>query len=133
MKNLFLFFLLSLCFFGISSTAFSQVEARVHKVFDIKNATTVNLDFPDYHHEVNIKESYSTVIIVEMIITLDKGSPTQIESFINQGRYEVKYSLENGVITFSRKHPENTPIVIDGEEVNEYLIYNVSVPEYLEY
>lgn len=133
MKNYIRLLLGCAYFLTLGTFAQAQVEARVHQVFDIKNAKSVQLEFPDYHHEVNIKESYSTVIIVEMIITLDKGGPSQIETFINQGRYEVTYTLQDGKITFSRKHPEPTPIVFEGEEVNEYLIYNISVPEYLEY
>ena len=64
---------------------------------------------------------------------MSKGSPAQIESLINQGRYEVAYTLVDGEITFKRKHTETSPIVENGEEINEYLIYNISVPEYLEY
>jgi len=125
-------FLYFFCFFSLAQALSAQVEARVHQVFEVKNATKVAIKIDDSKYEVNIKESYSTVIVVEAIIMLDNASPQDIENVIRTGRYNVEMKSKNGVITFTS--PENkTPVVLNGQNAEEYVTYNISVPEYMEY
>ena len=120
------------CFWGLAQMLTAQVEARIHQVFEVKNADKVAIKIDDSRYEVNIKESYSTVIVVEAIIMLDHASPQDIENVIRTGRYNVTMKNKNGVLTFSS--PENkAPVVINGQNAEEFVTYNISVPEYMEY
>ncbi|MCH2043018.1 MAG: hypothetical protein MK212_02670 [Saprospiraceae bacterium] len=125
----FIFFLI---FTGVGQLSLAQVEARVHQVFDVGMAERLETSITNPNFEVNIKETYSTVIIVECIISLDLADPQLIEDLIQQGRYKVYVKKENGVITI-KANEEQVPVVINGKEAEEYVIYNVAVPEYLEY
>lgn len=125
----FIFFLIVI---GINQASFAQVEARIHQVFDVGMAERLETSIINPNFEVNIKETYSTVIIVECIISLDLADAQIIEDLIQQGRYKVYVKKENGVITITANE-DNTPVVIQGKEAEEYVIYNVAVPEYLEY
>ncbi|MCP4441854.1 MAG: hypothetical protein GY810_23350 [Aureispira sp.] len=129
MKNLYIFIIGISCLF-FSSNALGQVEARLHQVFDAK-AKVVNLQIDEDRFEVNLKETYSTVMIVEVIIAIDLVDPNQMEEIINSGRYHVDYALKDGVATFSTKK-DLEPIIIEGKEAEEHIIYNVSIPEYIE-
>ena len=128
MKRIFLFTfaLVSL----LVGTASAQVEARVHQVFDAHKVDKIATKISDTKYEVNIKETYSTVIIVEIIITLDHATPEIMEDLIKQGRYHLKSETKNGVMTFRVKE-DNPPVIIGGKEAEEYVIYNISLPEYL--
>lgn len=127
MKNIYLLTLL--CCLG-STLTFGQVEARLHQVFDAK-AKQVSIQIDEDKFEVNLKETYSTVMIVEVIIAIDLVDPNQMEEIINSGRYHVSYVLKDGVATFSSKK-DLEPIIVDGKEAEEHIIYNVSIPEYVE-
>lgn len=129
MKNIYILALSVFCLLG-SFSAFGQVEARLHQVFDAK-AKRVNIQIDEDKFEVNLKETYSTVMIVEVIIAIDLVDPNQMEEIINSGRYHVDYTLKDGVATFSSKK-DLEPIIVDGKEAEEHIIYNVSIPEYVD-
>ena len=102
----------------------------MHQVFDAHKVDKIATKISDTKYEVNIKETYSTVIIVEIIITLDHATPEIMEDLIKQGRYYLKSETKNGVMTFRVKE-DNPPVIIGGKEAEEYVIYNISLPEYL--
>lgn len=131
MKSLLSFLLPTflLLFMGFSADA--QVEARVHQVFDATKAEKVAIKIDGSKFEINTKETYSTVIIVEIIVTLNHATPEIMEDLIKQGRYHLQSETKNGVITFKTKQ-DNPPVIIGGKEAEEYVIYNISIPEYLE-
>lgn len=113
--------------------AFAQVEARMHQVFEVKNnyhKAQVKID--DSKYEVNIKETYSTVIVVEVIVMLDRANPRDMEEIIRSGRYQVQSQINDGVLTLTTKE-NKTPVVINGLSAEEHVIYNISIPEYIEY
>lgn len=119
------------CCFG--QGLFGQATARVHSIFDIEEAKQILIDLEDPDQEVQLKDSYTNVIIIETIIQWKAGTTEELQEVIEQGRYELDYELKDGVLTFYRKQSPVLPIVIEGEELQEELIYNVSLPEYLNY
>lgn len=119
---------LFLCFLAAAS---AQVEARIHQVFDAQKAQKIDIKIVGSKYEVNTKETYSTVIVVEAIVTLNHATPEVLEDLIKQGRYHLKMDNKSGVLTFSLKHENHPPVIIGGKEAEEYVIYNISLPEYL--
>lgn len=124
-------FLVLVLSYGLAATAQAQVEARVHQVFDATKAEKVAIKIDGSKYEVNTKETYSTVIIVEIIVTLNYATPEIMEDLIKQGRYHLTSDTKNGVITFKTKK-DHPPVIIGGKEAEEYVIYNISIPEYLQ-
>lgn len=124
-----------LCTIGLSCwavVAMAQVEARMHQVFEVKNYQKAQVKIDDSKYEVNIKETYSTVIVVEIIVMLDRASPRDMEEIIRSGRYQVQSQINEGVLALTTKE-NKTPVVINGLSAEEHVIYNISIPEYIEY
>lgn len=126
---LFTFFML----IGCQQLIFAQAEARVHNIFDIEEADQILFDLEDPDQEVHLKDSYTNVIIIETIIKWAEGTQEELQELIEQGRYDLEYEIKKGVLTFHRKQSPILPIIINGNELEEELIYNISLPEYLNY
>lgn len=110
----------------------AQVETRLHQIFEVNDIDSLVIDIDEVANEVNIKETYSTAIIVEMIVTLEYSSPFILEQLSQEGRYNVEGVVKDGVITI-REPRNNPPIIMDGREIEERIIYNIAVPEYVTY
>jgi len=125
------YILLLLLLFPLCTTTQAQVEARLHQVIHtISDEMKIAIDGENY--EVNIKETYATVVVIETIVTLDKASPNQIEDIIKTGRYHVTHKEKDGVMTLTTKE-DLVPIIIEGKAAEEYVIFNISVPEYMDW
>jgi hypothetical protein len=129
-----LFSLCLLFFLSCLSYSSAQVEAKTSQIIDrVRKVQFAKANIPDLPHiEVNFRETYSTVILVETVVTVDKISPRQIEQYIQQGRYRLLYEIKDGVIIFSRPS-DLSPLLHEGKEVKEYIQYNIALPEYIEF
>lgn len=125
-------YLLFIALFFAAGTTQAQVETRLHQIFEVNDIDSLVIDIDEVVNEVNIKETYSTAIIVEMIVTLEYSSPFILEQLSQEGRYHVEGLVKDGVITISEPR-NNPPIILEGREVEERIIYNIAIPEYVTY
>lgn len=108
----------------------AQTEAPIHQVVhSISDQVHIAID---NNHQVNIKETYSNVIIIEVIVAISNANKAQTEEWIRTGRYHVLQEEKDGVV-FLRSKKKESPIYIDGAEATEYITYNISVPEYMDW
>lgn len=125
-------YLLLLALFSAALSSTAQVETRLHQIFEVNEIDSLAIDIDEAASEVNIKETYSTAIIVEMIVTLEYSSPFILEQLSQEGRYNVEGIVKDGVITI-REPRNNPPIIMEGREIEERVVYNIAVPEYVTY
>lgn len=124
--------LLGLLLLASATTLNAQIETRIHQVYEVDQVDSLVVDIPENSNTVNLKETYSTVIIVEMIVTLHYSSPVVLENLVQEGRYKVNATIENGVITIRNKR-DNVPLKMNGREIEERIVYNIAVPENIRY
>ena len=111
-------------------TSQAQTEARIHQVVhSISDEVHIAIN---NNHQVNIKETYSNVIIVEVIVAISNANRKEIEERIRTGRYHLVQEDKDGVV-FLHSKDTNEPIYINGVEATEYITYNISVPEYMDW
>ncbi len=108
-----------------------QPEARLHQILHTIS-DKVHIQVSNEQYQVNVKETYANVIIVEVIVGIENASIQQTEELIKTGRYHVSHEEKNGVIHIQTKK-ELAPVIINSKQAEEYVIYNISVPEYMEW
>ncbi len=126
MKQL-LFFLLVISNCSLSA----QTEARMHQIIH-SLSEQVNIEIDNDKAEVNIIETYANVLVIEVIVSVKNVEENKIEEWIKSGRYHVDTQEKNGTIYLSTKK-ENSPLIINEKEAEEEIIYNISIPEYMDW
>lgn len=119
-------------FFSILSPSQAQAEARVHQIFETKNKEKVRVRLDETKHEIHIKETYSSVIVVEIIIKAPTASQAELEQLIKQGDFQLRVEYKNNEVLLSPKMDTKINPKHRTQELETQLIYNIAVPEYME-
>ena len=116
----------------------AQSEARTHQIIDqVRQVKSVQqaLNLDDNHRiEVSYRETYGTVILIEALVTLDKGDTKFMEGLLEQGRYRVLFETnDEGKMILSRPKDLGELKLPNGEPVQEYIKFTIGVPGHLDF
>lgn len=110
----------------------AQAEARMHQIFETKNKEKIRVRLDETKHELHIKETYSSVVVVEIIIKAPTATQTELEQLIKQGDFQLRIEYKNNELILSPKMDTKINPKHRTQELETQLIYNIAVPEYME-
>ena len=119
--------------FLLALSSQAQQEARFHQVFEAKNIQKIAVKIDESQHSLNIKETYSSVVIVEVILQSNTKKTSELAEIARSGAYQLTPEIKkNTLYLYPNKDSQNqfspSPLKDDVQ-----VIYNISVPEYVEF
>ncbi len=119
--------------FSLVLSSQAQEEARFHQVFEAKNIKKIAVKIDESQHSLNIKETYSSVVIVEVILQSTTKKSSELAEIARSGEYQLTPEIKkNTLYLYPNKDRQNQfsprPLKNDIQ-----VIYNISVPEYIEF
>lgn len=119
--------------FLLALSSQAQQEARFHQVFEAQNIKKIAAKIDESQHSLNIKETYSSVVIVEIILQSNTKKTSELAEIARSGEYQLSPEIKkNTLYLYSNKDRQNQfsprPLKDDVQ-----VIYNISVPEYIEF
>jgi hypothetical protein len=130
MKTIFFVFLL---FFAAQVGAQTAQEVRIHQVFEVHNAQKIVVKIDDSKHSLNIKETYSSVVVVEIIIQSPTKKAGELAEIVRSNSYQLVPTIKNGVLTLNMSADNKNIATFPNAKNNVQVIYNIAVPEYVEF
>jgi hypothetical protein len=130
MKTIFFAFLL---FFAARGAAQTVQEVRIHQVFEVHNAQKIAVKIDDTKYSLNIKETYSSVIVVEIIIQSPTKKANELADIVRSNSYQLVPTIKNGTLTLNMSADNKNITTYPNAKNDVQVIYNIAVPEYVEF
>ena len=99
----------------VSIQAHAQLQTIIHSTFPIDTAETVTLQL---YGAYEVEPWPGNNILTETKIKLFDGSKSLLNFFLEGGRYDIEYTLEDKTITMISKDDKRLPVGESSEEVN---------------
>jgi hypothetical protein len=119
--------------FLLALSAQSQQEARFHQVFEAKNIQKIAVKIDESQHSLNIKETYSSVVIVEVILQSNSKKSSELAEIARSGEYQLTPEIKKNILYLSPAKDRQSQFLPRPLKDDIQIIYNISVPEYVEF
>ena len=109
-----------------ATSLFGQMERTFYQSYDIDSVKSVTLNIPQ---DFEIYAWAGNTILIETHIQLFEASPTLLDFFIKQKRYEINMVKGSEAATLTPFQPERKPIKTAHGECTEVVTTKIFVPD----
>lgn len=114
----------------ITSVSVTQAQTmrRYHQNLPLADVTSLHIDAQG---EVELKKWSGSEILIEVTVTTRSGSTAILNHLQKEGRYDLTVVMQGGVAQIVNKQLKRQPIKAKGADMDEHVVYVISVPDNL--
>lgn len=108
-------------------------EVRTHQVFEVGQAQRLQVRLDDARASVNLRETYSSVVVVEIIIQSQQKTQRELQEIARTEMFnlQIQPNGEKNLLLLTPSAQRKNTALFPATTSDLQIIYNIAVPEYV--